>query len=568
MIKLLYILLSVFVLQGCAPTDGDEINRVVYPGGGQQTDPDNSGSSGGSSDTPKEDYSNEVPMSAITVSRIAQTDEGKPYLEVDGNPYAVYGAQIRFDVFINCENMSWAGVESYFAAAQKLKVNTVQVSLPWKFIEPKEGKFDFSQIDKLMSYCNKYDLKMELLWFSTNMIGDSYSWFVPSYVINNSDIKFKRNDPGATHYLYGYYHGLILNDKWLLEKETRAITKLFDHIRIWDSKNGEKHPIITVQIHNEPCAMVRWRMQEKEFKDAYGKSYGQKEIWKMTLEALDAVGQAVQNSSYKVATRTNVISKDGAGVNAWPQAPGCYPADVYNLKGIDFLSYDIYNETVNKVASDVAAYASIPGNYPLVGENRGAYSNTASLILAASALGAGYDIYDLATSKFIADRASNGYESEGILNPDLSDKAHTPKVRTLIDGLVKASPEVAVTKTEDFAVFNIQLDKPVKNLDQTIKTTGASIQFKSTNDAVGFALDRGDYIVAYVDKASTLTFSNGTVTSVETGYFKPDGTFVSESEVSASAKVMMKEGALYKIGFKSSGALASTTKKNIGTLFF
>ena len=216
----------------------------------------------------------------------------------------------------------------------------------------------------------------------------------------------------------------------------------------------------------------------------------------------------------------------------------------------------------------MAAYASIPGNYPLVGENRGAYSNTASLILAASALGAGYDIYDLATSKFIADRASNGYESEGILNPDLSDKAHTPKVRTLIDGLVKASPEVAVTKTEDFAVFNIQLDKPVKNLDQTIKTTGASIQFKSTNDAVGFALDRGDYIVAYVDKASTLTFSNGTVTSVETGYFKPDGTFVSESEVSASAKVMMKEGTLYKIGFKSSGALASTTKKNIGTLFF
>jgi hypothetical protein len=29
-----------------------------------------------------------------------------------------------------------------------------------------------------------------------------------------------------------------------------------------------------------------------------------------------------------------------------------------------------------------------------------------------------------------------------------------------------------------------------------------------------------------------------------------------------------EEGELYKIGFKSSGALASTTKKNIGTLFF
>lgn len=567
MIKLVYIILSMFILQGCAPKE-ETINRVVYPGGGSQTKPDDSGSSDDSKDEVKEDYSNEVPMSAITVSSIAETEEGKPYLEVDGHPYAVYGAQIRFDIFTNCEQMPWAEVEEYFAAAQKMNINTVEVTVPWKFIESKEDKYDFSQVDKLLTFCNKYELKMELLWFSTNMIGDSYSWLVPAYVINNSDIKFKRNDPGATHYLYGYYHGLILNDEWLLERETKAITRLFDHIRIWDSKNGNRHPVIAAQIHNEPDAMVRWRMQEKAFKDKSGRAYTQSEIWQMTLDALDVVGQAVQNSTYKVATRTNVISKDGAGVKAWPQAPECYPGDVYDLKGIDFLSYDIYNETVNKVASDVAAYASLPGNYPLVGENRGAYSNTATLILAASALGAGYDIYDLATSQYIADRASDGYESEGILNPDLSDKGHTPAVRTIIDGLVKASPEVAVTSTKDFAAFNIVQDKPVAGIDQTMNTSGATVRFKSTNAAVGFALDRGDYIVAFADKSSTLTLSNGTVTSVTSGYFNPDGTFVSEDELPASEKVMMKPGILYKIGFRSSGSLESDTKKYIGTLFY
>ena len=566
MIKLVYILLSMFVLQGCTPKE-DTINRVIYPGGGSQTTPDNPGVSDDPAEDPEVDYSNEVPLSAITVSRITTTGDGKPYLEVSGNPFAVYGAQIRFDIFRNCENMSWTKFEEYFAAAQKLKINTVEVTVPWKFIEPQDGKFDFSSVDKILSLCNKYDLKMELLWFSTNMIGDSYSWLVPSYVINKSDIKFKRNDPGTTHYLYGYYHGLILNDEWLLEKETRAITKLFNHIRIWDSKNGNRHPVIAAQIHNEPDAMVRWRMQEKQFKNPDGQAYTQSEIWQMTLDALNVVGQAVQNSTYKVATRTNVISKDGAGVNAWPQAPGCYPGDVYELDGIDFLSYDIYNETVNKVASDVAAYASLQGNYPLVGENRGAYSNTASLILAASALGAGYDIYDLATSQFIADRASGGYESEGVLNPDLSDKGHTPAVRKIIDGLVKASAEVAVTPTKDFAAFNVVQDNPVVNIDQTINTSGATIRFASTENALGFALDRGSYIVAYADKASTLTLSNGTVTSVASGYFGADGSFVSEDQLTASSKIMMKAGVLYKIGFTSSGALESNAKRYIGTIF-
>ena len=82
MIKLVYIILSMFILQGCAPKE-ETINRVVYPGGGSQTKPDDSGSSDDSKDEVKEDYSNEVPMSAITVSSIAETEEGKPYLEVD-----------------------------------------------------------------------------------------------------------------------------------------------------------------------------------------------------------------------------------------------------------------------------------------------------------------------------------------------------------------------------------------------------------------------------------------------------------------------------------------------------
>ena len=46
-------------------------------------------------------------LDPIVVSRICQTDEGKPYLEVDGQPFPLYGAQIRVDIFRSVDKMDW-----------------------------------------------------------------------------------------------------------------------------------------------------------------------------------------------------------------------------------------------------------------------------------------------------------------------------------------------------------------------------------------------------------------------------------------------------------------------------
>ncbi|MBP9987821.1 MAG: beta-galactosidase, partial [Bacteroidales bacterium] len=119
-------------------------------------------------------------MSDITVSKIAVYD-GKPCLEVDGKPFAVYGAQIRVDIFRSVDKMDWSGIEKYFAAAKELGLNCVQVPCPWAFLEPKEDQYDYETIDKILEFAVKYGVKGELLWFSTNFIGDSYSWLVPTY---------------------------------------------------------------------------------------------------------------------------------------------------------------------------------------------------------------------------------------------------------------------------------------------------------------------------------------------------------------------------------------------------
>ena len=485
-------------------------------------------------------------MSDITVSKIAVYD-GKPCLEVDGKPFAVYGAQIRIDIFRSVDKMDWSGIEKYFSAAKELGLNCVQVPCPWAFLEPKEDQYDYETIDKILEFAVKYGVKVELLWFSTNFIGDSYSWLVPTYILSKPALRLKRSGEGDMHYLYGYTYSIKFDDEWLLMREKLAVCKLFGHIRWWDENNGGTHPVISCQVHNEPDALVRWRLDEKSISWTDGTKLTKQEVWAMTLTALDEVGKAVKGSRYKVATRTNIIS--GNGVKDFPQTPGISPKDVFALEGIDFVSYDPYMTSVNSLAYEVSQYASLEGNYPLVAENRGDFANSPSLMLAVSALGGGYDIYDLATSPTIKRVSAPPFNTEGILDSDLTPKPHTAATKLMIKGLVAAADQVAVTPTEDFAAFNIRTDNPEKNLVQTISTTGATFRFQTSSSAVGFALDRGSRIYAYSTAEATLTVTNGRLEGNDAGV------------------VLLEPGKLYEFGFVSSGKTASTTRQNIGTKF-
>ncbi|MDR0506435.1 MAG: DUF4969 domain-containing protein [Dysgonamonadaceae bacterium] len=499
----------------------------------------------------------------IEVSKVI-TENGKTVFLVDGIPFPIYGAQIRLDAFINCDKMSITDVEKYFAKGKELGVNCLEVSLCWKMIEPKENIFDFTLIDKIMEYANKYGLKIELLWFSTNMIGDSFSNLVPAYILKDSQKRFYRADEGTFSGLYGYRYVLILNDKWILERETNAVTNLFNHIHRWDNEHESKHPVITAQIHNEPDGLVRWRMDQQHFAYRDGKPLSKEAAWKMTLDALDAVGKAVKNSSYKVATRTNLIS--GKGINPYPEAPNAKPDDVFQLEGIDFVSFDPYKTSINEIVSETLAYASLQGNYPLIAENRGAYTNTPSLMLAASVLGGGYDMYDLATSTFINQNSKPPFDDEGVYTSYLQEKIHTDAVRTILKGLIMAAPDIAKTPTKNFAAFNIVDDNPRKEIKQQIQTTSAIISFETVKGAIGFALDRGNYLLVYATDDADFSFENGIFSEVICGRYNPSGMFIQEgiSTLKNNKTLNAHGGILYKISYSSQDPLISNTIENIG----
>ncbi len=443
-------------------------------------------------------------LSQIQVSKLATTPEGKTYVEVDGKPFAFMGAQVRLDALMNCEQKPVSSIEPYFKKAVELGVNCLQIPICWRMIEPQKDQYDFSVIDAVMGYCNKYNIKMELLWFSTNMCGESYSYLTPIYILSDKNRRLARSGDGDFWGYYGYMYALILDDEYVLERETEAVTRLFNHIRYWDSLNGGKHPVITAQIHNEPDIFVRWRYEQRSYKYRDGRQLTEADTWKMIMNSVDAVGQAVQNSSYKVLTRVNLVKGDG--IKPFPEAPSAAPKDIFDLKGIDFVAVDIYRNSVADVKYEVQAYASIPGNYALVAENKGTYSYSPSLILTAFANGGGYDIYDLATSKFFLDNTTDIEEVDhGVYTYDLKPREVTEPTKAIVKGIVAAAEDIAVTAPQDFAAFNIAQDQPQQNLNETLHTSGLSVNFATSDGSLAFALDRGSYVVLYSTGNGTFT---------------------------------------------------------------
>lgn len=504
----------------------------------------------------------------IEISKLVLKDN-RTYLEVDGIPFPLFGAQIRLDALVNCDKYPIERIESYFAKASDLGVNCVQIPIWWNLIEPKEDKYEFSLVDDILAFALKYKLKIEVLWFSTNMCGDSFSYLVPQYILNEPGKKLKRDNNAQFWGYYGYIYSLKLDDSWILEREQKAVTKLFNHIREWDMDNGETHPVIVAQIHNEPDCLIRWRIDQYNIRFSEEEPLSKREAWDMSLNAVDAVGQAIKLSNYKVVTRVNVVK--GTGIAGYYEFPDAKPKDIFDLQGIDFVCVDPYKSTIEEIKSELMAYKSIIGNYPLIAENKGTYQNTASLILASAALGGGYNIYDLATSKYFIDNTSIDYKTEidhGVYTWDLQDKSHTNSIREILKGLVAAYPVVASSSSYDFAAFNVKQQYPLSECSQKICTTKNIIDFNTQNGAIGFCITADDRLFAYFTQKAVIKLSNGNYTGICKGFFDKQGSFIDEGTVNLLPDNILnaEKGVLYKINFSNDKSLVSTTIENIGSM--
>lgn len=126
-----------------------------------------------------------------------------------------------------------------------MNVNTLLGSVTWEMIEPTEGHFDFSELDKVILGARKYDMHLVLLWFGS--FKNAMSTYVPQWV--KKDVKrFPRVHIDDAQGSLKTIELISPFNERAWEADAKAFAALMRHLR---ESDREHSTVIMVQVENE-----------------------------------------------------------------------------------------------------------------------------------------------------------------------------------------------------------------------------------------------------------------------------------------------------------------------------
>jgi hypothetical protein len=177
----------------------------------------------------------------------AQTKSGPPipHLErrgaatqliVDGKPFLVLGGELA-----NTASSSLEYMKPVWPRLSRMNLNTVLTAIAWAWIEPEEGRFDFSLVDGLLAGARSNNQRIIFLWFGSWKNG--ISSFVPAWVKANQD-RFPRVQIKGGRSI----EVLSTFSNANRDADGRAYAAFMRHLREADS---DKRTVIMIQMQNE-----------------------------------------------------------------------------------------------------------------------------------------------------------------------------------------------------------------------------------------------------------------------------------------------------------------------------
>ena len=228
---------------------------------------------------------------ASEAPRIEQKD-GRYALLVDGRPFLILGGQIH-------NSSSWPSeFPQVWKSMEALHANTVEAPVYWEQFEPREGQFDYTNVDQLVEGARAHNLHAVILWFGTWKNGNMH--YVPAWV---------KNDPKRFPHVIRPdgepIDVLSANSRNTLEADKAAFVALTRHLNKID---GEAHTILLIQVENESgnIGSVRDNSAEsnKEFAgpvpaDLLAAAKKQQGTWEQVFGAdADEIFQAYHQAKY------------------------------------------------------------------------------------------------------------------------------------------------------------------------------------------------------------------------------------------------------------------------------
>jgi hypothetical protein len=165
--------------------------------------------------------------------RIVKQD-GRYALLVDDAPYFVLGAQVN-------NSSGWpAMLPKVWPAMEYMHANTVEIPVYWEQFEPKQGQYDTSVVDTLLTDARAHQLRLILLWFATWKNGNPH--YVPEWM--------KREPELYAHVIDENGHPVDSASPFAsasLDADSKAFTALMRHLKTADPQRT----VIMIQVENE-----------------------------------------------------------------------------------------------------------------------------------------------------------------------------------------------------------------------------------------------------------------------------------------------------------------------------
>ena len=162
-------------------------------------------------------------------------------LIVDGSPYLILGGELQNSSLSSSEYMStqWQNLVD-------MNINTILGSVAWEAVEPEEGHFDFSDVDKCIEDARSHGLRLVLLWFGS--FKNALSSYAPAWVKTN-DKRFPRAKLRQAGGVISTADTVSLFQEEAPKADAKAFATFMRHLKEVDS---EHHTVIMVQVENEP----------------------------------------------------------------------------------------------------------------------------------------------------------------------------------------------------------------------------------------------------------------------------------------------------------------------------
>ncbi|MEJ2616710.1 MAG: beta-galactosidase, partial [Ignavibacteriaceae bacterium] len=123
----------------------------------------------------------------------------------------------------------------------KMHLNTLVVPVYWELIEPKEGKFDFTIVDSIITAARRYNIKLVFLWFGTWK--NSMSCYAPLWIKTDEErFPRTREKSGKAEEILTPFNTTNRNTG------ANAFSNLMKHIRNFDEK---EQTVVLIQVENE-----------------------------------------------------------------------------------------------------------------------------------------------------------------------------------------------------------------------------------------------------------------------------------------------------------------------------